>query len=285
MNDPVPGPAPAWLPTMAAAALALFACGPPCPTIRHDDAERALRYHRSMRAPALSVRAEARVEQWGREGRIRGTVMMFLQRPDRVRFDAMTQFGPAAILTSDGREFALTDLRENRYLTGPTCPENIARLLGIPLSGEDVARILLGDTPRIEATEREISCRRGEYRISLRAVDGTRQEIVLATREADREQPLLGQRLRLRRSEVFGPSGERQWRATYDDYRVIEDPRSEERPRLGVAMPFVVRFEDFRQRADTTVRFKTIDLNVDVPAEAFRQEPRPGIETEMVLCE
>ncbi len=28
--------------------------------------------------------------------------MMFVERPDRVRFDAVTQFGPALSLTSDG---------------------------------------------------------------------------------------------------------------------------------------------------------------------------------------
>jgi hypothetical protein len=49
----------------------------------------------------------------------------------RLRFDAMTQFGPAAILTSDGQRFAYSDLRSRRFLTGETCERNIARFLEI----------------------------------------------------------------------------------------------------------------------------------------------------------
>src|SRR5688572_27303436 len=128
-----------------------FGCsGASCPTHPHPSADSALRAHRALRSPALAIRAEARVDQRGRDGRIRGTVLMFIERPENVRFDAMTQFGPAAILTSDGTGFALTDLRENRYLVGQTCPRNIARLLGIPLAGSEVTRLLLGDTPFIE---------------------------------------------------------------------------------------------------------------------------------------
>ena len=80
--------------------------------------------------------------QWGDRGRIRGTVLMFLERPNRVRFDVMTQLGPAAVLTSDGDTFQLSDLREGAFLHGPTCPENIARLLGISVDAENVLRVL-----------------------------------------------------------------------------------------------------------------------------------------------
>ena len=97
-----------------------------------------------MRRPARVFRGDARVDRRDAEGRIRGTVLMILERPDRVRFDAMTQFGPAAVLTSDGETFALTDLREDRFFVGPTCPQNIARLLGMPLTAEEIAQLLVG---------------------------------------------------------------------------------------------------------------------------------------------
>jgi len=237
-----------------------------------------------MRQPARAIRAEARVEQWGNDGRIRGTVMMFIARPEHVRFDAMTQLGPAAILTSDGVRFALTDLRENRYLTGPTCPANIARLLGIPMSGSDVTLFLLGDTPRIEAESREIVCTSdGTYLVTLHAADGREQEIELDIRDYDRESPPTEQRLRLLRSEVLDDRGRTEWRATFEDYRVIRDPGSAEG--MGVAMPFRVRFEHPRENADTLVRFQDIDLNVEVPSGAFQQSPRPGLPSEEVSCD
>ncbi|MCG8555331.1 MAG: hypothetical protein MJD61_08600, partial [Proteobacteria bacterium] len=59
----------------------------------------------ASRAGVRGLQAEARVDQRGTEGRVRGTVWMFVERPSRVRFDVMTQFGPASVLTSDGRVF------------------------------------------------------------------------------------------------------------------------------------------------------------------------------------
>jgi hypothetical protein len=253
----------------------------------HTDPIRALDAHRAMRSHARSIRAEARVEQWGEEGRIRGTVMMFVERPESVRFDAMTQFGPAVILTSDGERFALTDLRENRYLEGPTCPQNIERLLGIPMSGEDVTLFLMGDSPRLDTDNRGISCTGdGTYLITLLAESGRRQEIELLVRpwDVEHDAPPSEQRLRMLRSEVFAADGSTEWRATYEDWTVVVDPESGDRG-IGVALPMKVRFEHPERGADTTVRFQEIDLNVRVPPGAFRQSPRPGIPPEEVSCD
>lgn len=266
---------------IAALALMAQACGGlPCPTIEHTDARVALRYHESMRQPLTAIRAEARVDQRGNDGRVRGTVLMFVQTPDHVRFDAMTQFGPAAILTSDGLDFALTDLRDNRYLHGPACPSNIARLLGIPLSAHDTTAFLLGRTPVIEADDSSITCiGDATYQIVMRGSDGRRQEIELQVREADLNAPLLEQRLRLLRSELFDARGHTVWRATYDDYRVV--PVGE----MGVAVPFWVRIEQPRQGSDTLVRFEEITVNPEIPNEVFTQSPRPGIKQEHVICD
>jgi hypothetical protein len=264
-------------------ALLMSGCpGPPCPAYPHTDPARALEVHGRTRAHVRSVRAEARVDQRGKGGRIRGTVFMFVERPDRVRFDAMTQFGPAAILTSDGDRFALTDMRENRYLVGPTCPANIARLLGIPLSGEQVTRLLLGDTPRIPADSESITCTGGgTYVITLRGPDGRHQEIELAVREEDRDRPPDQQHLRLRRSQVRGPDGRTEWKVEFSRHAVVDDPRSD----YGVAMPHEIHFVHPDHGADVLVRFRSLDLNVDPPPGAFQQDPPPGLPIERVSCE
>lgn len=258
--------------------------GRACPTYPFQDPAAALAHYRDLRTPARVLRAEARVDQRNTEGRIRGTVLMFIDRPDHVRFDAMTQLGPAAILTSNGQEFALTDLRENRYLVGETCPANIERLLGIRFGGEEVTRFLLGESPLIEAERREMRCDGGSYLVTLHAADGRRQELVLAVRSVDADAPPEGQQLRLMRSEVFGPAGDTEWRVTYADYQFVEDPEDDAAPRRGVVMPFTLRFEDPRRGTDTLVRFTRIDLNVEVPEGAFEQTPRPGLTVERVGC-
>jgi len=259
------------------------ACGASCPNLPHTDPASALEAHRSSRHPIESLRAEARVEQWGEAGRIRGTVMMFIERPDRVRFDAMTQFGPAATLTSDGESFALTDMRENRFFSGPACSSNIARLLGIPLSGAEVLGFLIGDSPRIAGEDRGISCGRdGHYLVSRAGQDGSRQELRFEVAESGRDRPPEEQRLLLKSSEVFGSDGEMVWRATWADYRSVPNPSD---PAASVRIPFRVRFEHLEQGADTEVRFQEVSVNPTVPDGAFQQPPRPGLPAEYLECQ
>ncbi|MEZ4327258.1 MAG: hypothetical protein R3B40_18720 [Polyangiales bacterium] len=266
-------------------ALLLFAlwfcgCGPrgACPAYPHTSPSAALDAHREARAVTRVVRAEARVDTRGHEGRVRGTVMMFLERPDRVRFDVLTQFGAAAVLTSDGERFQLADLRENRFLEGPTCPSNIARLLGVSLEGAEVARFLMGDTPRLAPAEASMVCEGSGYTVTLRAPDGRRQELAFLVPTRDRNAPPAQQRLRLVRSQLFDADGT-VWRVTYDDYRAVRDGERE------VELPFVVHFEDERHDADTLVRFREIALNVTVPTNAFSQQPTPGLASEYVACD
>lgn len=260
--------------------LVVTACsGGACPAARFETASSALAAHAALREPARVIRAEARVDRRDAEGRIRGTVLMFLERPDRVRFDAMTQLGPAAILTSDGSTFALTDLREERFLVGPTCASNIERLLGLPLEGREVTQILLGDSPRIAASGEELACEGGAYRITLRGEGGRTQTLELEVQQEDLSLPPERQRMRLRKSEVHGPDGSLEWRVTWGDHQTVTGPGGE-----ALTLPFRIHFEHPSRGIDTLVRFQRIDLNVEVPADAFVQQPRPGLPVETVEC-
>ncbi len=257
-------------------AVAAVGCktAPACPVQVRTNAQQTLEEHAARQQGWTSLKAEARVTQWADRGRIRGTVLMFLERPSRVRFDVMTQLGPAAVLTSDGGSFQLSDLRENVFLQGPTCPRNIARLLGIEVDAENILRLLTGDTPMIESSEQSMECRDGKYLISLSAQDGSRQDIEFSVDERDRDETPEKQRLTLRKSSVWAANGELQWEATYGDYTTVD----------GQAFPMDVRFIDRVRGADTQVRVKSISLDPDVPPEAFRQVPIPGMAVEVASC-
>ncbi len=263
--------------------LAASACGGlPHPRHAYQNATAMLEAHASMRARISNFRAEARADQRGRNGRVRGTVMMFVARPDRVRFDAMTQFGPVLTLTSDGSEFALLDQRESKFIHGPTCPENIARLLGVPLRSEEIGTVLLGGAPiAIRPTEREVRTRSGGYLAVLRDAARSREEIDIDVRPFDLERPIEEQRLRIARAELFDATGATIWRITYGDHRVI--PPSEN-DAMGVAMPFRVRIEFPTRGEDTVLRFERIDPNVEIPPEAFSQSAPPGASVEHAAC-
>lgn len=266
----------ACLITIAWFAVTLSGCksGPSCPVQVRTDAGRALADHDDRQSGWRSLKAEARVTQWGDRGRIRGNVLMFLEQPNRVRFDVMTQLGPTAVLTSDGESFQLSDLREGTFLHGPTCPANIAQLLGVSIGAREVLGLLTGDTPTLDAIQQSMECRDGLYVVSLVGADGSTQEVAFSVDEADREKPPEEQRLALRRSIERGPDGAKRWEATYDDYVDVD----------GQAFPTNVRFIDSVNDAETSVRVKSISLNPEVPEGTFHQEPAPGMSIELASC-
>jgi outer membrane lipoprotein-sorting protein len=247
---------------------------PACPTNIRVDPARALADHESRRQAWSSLKAEARVTQWGESGRIRGTVLMFLEQPNRVRFDVMTAVGPVAVLTSDGERFQLSDLRAGTFLEGAMCPANIARLLGISVSAEEVLLFLTGDTLVIEGAPRAMQCREGLYIVTLDGADGSTQEIAYSIPESDFEKPASQQRLMLRRSTQLGPEGEKLWEATYDEYADVD----------GRSFPMKVRFVDHVNGADTEVRVKSVSVDPTIPPDAFTQRPAPGATVEIATC-
>jgi hypothetical protein len=248
-----------------------------CPATPITDPAQALRAQEARSAGLRSLRAEATVDQRGREGRIKGRVMMFVERPDRVRFDAVTQFGPALIFTSDGTQFSLSDFKANRFLTGPACERNIARIIGVALSGKDVASVLLGQSPLIQADSSSMTCKDGSYVLERRAADGGRQALSLRVHEDDAKKPPETQRVYLESATFWDAQGTKLYRVRYEDYRPVAPGQ--------VELPFTVRIDDFVNDADALLRFQSIAVDVSVPSDAFAQTPRGGLVVEQVGCE
>ncbi|MEO0326474.1 MAG: hypothetical protein AAF447_26240, partial [Myxococcota bacterium] len=150
------------------------------------------------------------------------------------------------------------------------------------LEGEELARFLVGDTPRLPDPDPVMSCTPEGYRVLL-VHEGQQQEIVLRPRAADRDAAPAAQHLRLVRSELRRADGSVDWRATMDDYRLVEDPADPEG--RGVALPFRVRFVDPDLDADTLIRVKELSLLASPPdPSVFVQEPPPGTVRESAPC-
>ncbi len=243
----------------------------------------AARIHASAIAHAVrSVRAEARVERRDEQGRIRGTVFMMLARPNRVRFDAMTQFGPAAVLTSNGATFAFTDLRENRFLEGEPCAENVARMLGLPLTPEDALNLLLGRPPETGASEQEQQTICSDGRVRLSGTFGEGQATtVMEIAQGDLALPVQEQHWRAMSFEQRNAADELVLRVEWSDYREVLDA---EAGRVAV-LPYRIRFLYPARNADTVVRVENLAINVALEDEVFAQTTRPGLSVERVHCE
>jgi len=255
----------------------IVACRTPgqCPAQLLTDPARALTAQAARSASLRTLRAEAKVDQRGKEGRVKGRVMMFVERPDHVRFDAVTQFGPALTLTSDGDTFALSDFKSNRFLTGPACERNIARMLGVALSGRDVASVMMGESPLIQASSENMICQGGSYLLTRKDADGGRQELELRIHDEDTKKPPEQQRLYLTRASFWNAAGKPLYQVRYEDYQ----------PAGQVELPRTVRIDDYVNQADALLRFSSIDVDVNVPADAFSQRAREGLTVEEIACD
>lgn len=250
-----------------------------CPTYPHTDGAKVLRYHASMRSHARTLRGEARVEQRGAEGRVKGTIWMLADARGRLRIDVMTQFGPVATLTSDGKHFALSDLKKRKFVHGPACPRNIARFVGLEMRSDDLAQVLLGGTPLIANAKTSVECRDGMYQVDLVDPVGRRQRVTYDVRAYDLQSPPIAQRLRLKSSTIWDARNKPAWEATYDDYVVIAAPHGPTpSEQMGVAFPRDVRVRD--ARGELRIEFRSMELNVELADEAFVQTPAPGLITE-----
>lgn len=237
----------------------------------------------AMRRPMTAIRASGSVEHWEDGERVRADISMFVERPDRVRIDAMTPVGRAATLTSDGTRFQLSDLRAGRFLEGPACAGNLARLGGLALEPADAVRLLLGEPPRFAGVAASLLCTHdGTYGITQRDATGRSAYIEIGVRESDFDRPAHEQHLRLLSVEVRRPDGALDWRARYDAYRVVRDRRSARG--LGIAFAHRIVFERPSLGVRTTVRFDEVAIGVEVPPGAFEQRPRRGLRVERVDC-
>jgi hypothetical protein len=69
----------------------------------------------------------------------------------RLRVEVFDFFGnPAAVLVAGGGRFALLDARAGTLHRGEDTPENLSRLLPVPLGARELARVVCGSVPLLE---------------------------------------------------------------------------------------------------------------------------------------
>jgi len=219
--------------------------------------------------PVNSLRARATVEQWEGGKRIRGHVYIFLEAPDRVRVDAMSPADtPLAILTADENRFALTDVGQGVYYTGPPSACNVARLLGIPMSPRSVLGILTGSPPLIDTGDRSVTWNmKGYHLLTLRGDGDLLQRVQIVSGE-------LG--TTALRSVVW--SGD----------AILWDLRFQHRAPVGPggpALPRTIRIAMPQDERAVEVTYRDIEVNVEIPDDAFVQTPTPGLPVVHVDCE
>jgi outer membrane lipoprotein-sorting protein len=246
----------------------ITACGPvPRPKDAYSSGPDILGDLKKKTQSVQSFRITGRVDHFGEKHRIQGKTYLFSKLPNQLRIELVSPFSsPLNVLTVNDKVFAMHDVREARFLTGPADPCNIARLIQIPMPAEDVIRILVGSAPIIEGQAEVKWDTKGFYLVTI--FDGLRTE-----------------RLEIGPDKTFLPIHH----ALLEDKDgvIFDIAYNRRRPVKGISIPEEIRVKMPKEKVDLLLRYDPdgVELNVDLPTDAWDQTPPAGITVEQVTCD
>jgi outer membrane biogenesis lipoprotein LolB len=125
------------------------------------------------------VQGEARARVKSPQGG--GSARQFLaaEKPDRLRLEVLDFFGnPALLLVTGGGRFSLYDARQKVLYRGPATPENLARLVPLPLPAEDLVTLVCGGAPLLPGRPVEVAPEGARVVLTVQG-DGVVQRLAL----------------------------------------------------------------------------------------------------------
>ncbi len=280
------------------ALLAGCAAVPP-PASQVPTAQAAIDRLRTTGDCEASLKAKAKIDHWSEQGRVRGDVYLFAAYPARLRLDAISPFGVAlATLTSDGRSFALADLRAKRFYVGPASACNLARLTTVPLPAHVLVDLLRGQAPvlRHEGVGTVTWSPKGYYVLVVEGAHDAIEEIHVAPHPDDAAKPWQEQRMRLLEVRVW-QKGILLYDASLEDHAAVamseplvdatglEPTLSPSGARCLAEAPRRIHFVVPAKGEDVVFRYDEIAWNPPIPDGTFVQAPRDGLPTTPVTCE
>ena len=287
------------LPLLMSSAL-LFGCPAAAPPAsQFPTADAALSRLHETQACGTGIHASAKIDHFGEQGRVRVGMLLFATAPANLRLDAMSPFGLAlANLTSNGKSFALADLREKRFYVGPAAPCNIARLTQVPIPGHALVSLLRGDAPVLRHTSGTIAWRSGRYVVGLSGSRESSEEILLDVHPDDRDKPYAQQRVRLLGVSVRQYDGVL-YRATLEGHSPtkMSTPQSDpdlpgeiadalpvSGPVCHAELPHDIHVEVPASKSDLLLRYDDVAWNPPLPAGVFEQDNPGGLARTEVGC-
>jgi outer membrane lipoprotein-sorting protein len=244
-------------------ALALAACGTAQPVVSGPLAEPQALLEQARKAHAqpqtMTCDAKAFVEAPQNGGRYE--LHVSVKRPDSIRIEALTPVGdPAAVLVASAGKFALIDLRNNVYYRGPATPQNLSRLIPVPLTPQELVAVLTGDIPELPGSRPTAS---------KREADGSQ---ITFTREGISQQVSLGNDLRVTRVQRLGEGGRISWAMKLDQH----DDAS------GAQLPMLLHLDAPEAKTQVDLRLRKVVTGQEPPASAFLLAVPQGMRVEDV---
>jgi hypothetical protein len=279
--------------------LAGAGCARSAPPSRFPDAASLLARLHEEQACSRGLSGEGKLDYFGKEGRVRGSVLFLASSPDSVRLDVVSPFGATiSTLTSNGKDFSLYDLRQKVFLHGPANACNLGRFTHVPMPPHALVSLLRGEPPLLTYAppDASLSWEGGRYVVRIRSKYEATEEIAISPADADYDKPYSQQRLSLSSVEV-----KQQQYVLYRAELEQHDPASTAPPRSDpdgidpdvppsgpecrASLPRRLHLEVPAEEQDLVLSISEIAHNPPLKGRPFEQSPPRGVVVRSSPCQ
>ena len=283
---------------LVGSALVAFGCATPPPASQFPNAQAALDRMRATTACSRALTSEAKLDYFGPEGRIRGSLLYVVAAPDKLRLDIVSPFGATvSTVTSDGRDFALFDLRQKQFLRGPANACNLARFTHVPVPPAALVQLLRGEAPVLvhQPAEASIAWEAGEYVVRIQSTRAATEEIHLVPVAQDYALPFTSQRVRVTEVRV-AQQGIELYRAELVGHRPakmsgprldpdgLDPPVPPSGPTCQAEVPGRLRLQVPNAGQDVILENVDVSHNPPLDPNLFHQDPPGGVSVRYSPC-
>ncbi len=205
------------------------------------------------REQVRSLRALAKVNYSGPEGKHGFDEAVLVQRPDRLRLETLSMLGAILIVTANGKEIIGYHPREGVMVRGQSSKANLLRYTQIPLELDEITSLLAGLPPVDVAGPW-----RQEGNSLMFSPKGNLKDSVAF--ESAQPVPTKWQR--------FNGSGGVELTAQFSDYITT----------AAGLFPSRINIEAPLQKKKLEIRFQEPELNSTIPADSFSQQKPPHVQ-------
>jgi hypothetical protein len=279
--------------------LAATGCYRSPPASRFPDAATLLARLHEAQACSRGLSGEGKLDYFGKQGRVRGSILFMMASPDRVRLDVVSPFGATiSTLTSNGAAFSLYDLRQKLFLHGPANACNLAQFTHVPMPPHALVSLLRGEPPLLShaPASATLDWESGRYVVRIASAHAATEEIAISPSDEDYDKPYAAQRLELASIEVKQQSYVL-YRAELADHVVAltAPPRADpdgidpDLPPSGPAcqarVPRRLHLEVPAEEQDLLLSISEIAHNPPLRPDAFEQRPPGGVVVRSSPCQ
>jgi hypothetical protein len=273
-------------------------CQRAAPPSRIPSPSEAIARMRDGLACSRGLTGEGSFDYFGDEGRVRARSLYVVARPASLRFDVLSPVGGVlSTLTSDGRRFAFSDLKQRVFVEGPADECNVDQALRVPIPPAALGELLTGQAPILvhRPEQATLSWEAGGYRLQIQSENQASEDVRLVPRDEDWLRPWQEQLLRVTDVRV-SQQGLLLYTAELSEQRAartagarvdpdgIEPDVAPSGPACRAEVPRRIRFEVPGAGRDIVFLQSDVQHNPPLIPGLFEQEPPAGVRVRHSSC-